>query len=411
MWSKIAFRGCAIDDSALKKKPLPPIVWATSAVSFFTDASTELIYPLLPLFLMGQLGLSRHFIGLIEGIAETTASMLKMVSGRWSDRTGKRTPFVAAGYTLSSLARPLIGVVSTGPQALALRFLDRFGKGVRSAPRDALVNDATDPASRGRAFGVQRAMDHAGAIAGSLGAFVLMRMFGVPMRTVILLSAIPGALAVATILLFVRDVRREASCPIKPPTMRAALPPRFRVYLVVLAVFALGNSSDAFILLRARQMGVVAAFIPLLWAALHVTKVVFSVYGGGLSDRVGRRRVIILGWMVYAGVYSGFALAGGATAAWTLFIIYGIYFGFTEGVEKAFVADLVPKEASGTAFGAFSLVVGLCALPSSLLMGWVWDAAGHRAAFLLGAALAGAAAALLLAVVREAPRGKVVGAS
>ncbi|MFA6448498.1 MAG: MFS transporter [bacterium] len=392
-----------------QKAPLPPLVWATSVVSFFTDFSSELIYPLLPIFLTTTLGLSRQFVGLIEGIAETTASFLKIVSGRLSDRAGMRTPFVIGGYSLSAVARPLLCVASSGPQALFLRFLDRFGKGVRSVPRDALINDCVPPEIRGRAYGVQRAMDHGGAIAGSLGGFVLLHYLGVPTRTVILLSAIPGALAVATVFMFVRDVK---SCPPatekkKDISVRAALPPRMRVYLFVLVFFALGNSSDAFLLLRAKQMGVATAFVPLLWAALHVTKVIFSVYGGNLSDRVGRRRVIVGGWLVYAGVYAGFAFAVGATAAWLLFIVYGIYFGFTEGVEKAFVADIVPREVSGTAFGAFNLVVGLCALPSSLLMGRVWDSFGHRYAFLLGASLACVAAVLLLALVRESQRVKV----
>jgi MFS family permease len=389
-----------------KKLLLPKLVWATSVVSFFTDFSSELIYPLLPIFLTASLGLSRQFVGLIEGIAETTASFLKIVSGRMSDRMGTRTPFVIGGYSLSAIARPLLCVASNGPQALFLRFLDRFGKGVRSAPRDALINDCVPAEIRGRAYGVQRAMDHAGAIAGSLGGFALLHYLGVPIRTVIMLSAIPGVLAVATVVMFVRDVKKCDAPKPEKTSVRAALPPRMRVYLIVLVFFALGNSSDAFLLLRAKQMGIATALVPLLWAALHVIKVIFSVYGGNLSDRVGRRRVIVGGWLVYAGVYAGFAFTAGAAAAWLLFAIYGIYFGFTEGVEKAFVADIVPKEVSGTAFGAYNFVVGICALPSSLLMGWVWDSHGHRAAFLLGASLACIASILLIALVREHRRAK-----
>jgi MFS family permease len=388
-----------------ESEPLPPLVWAVSAVSFFTDFSSELIYPLLPIFLTATLGLSRQFVGLIEGIAETTASFLKIVSGRLSDRAGRRTPFIIGGYSLSAVARPLLCVAANGPQALFLRFLDRFGKGIRSSPRDALINDCVPCGIRGRAYGVQRAMDHAGAIAGSLGGFALLHYLGMPMRTVILLSAIPGALAVAVVVMFVRDVKAAKEAPPPRELARAALPPRMRLYLFVLVFFALGNSSDAFLLLRAKQMGVATAFVPLLWAALHVVKVIFSIYGGGLSDRIGRQRVIVGGWIVYAGVYAGFAFAGGASAAWALFMTYGIYFGFTEGVEKAFVADLVPREACGTGFGIYNFVIGVCALPSSLLMGWLWDAHGHRAAFLLGASLACAAAVLLLALVRESRAG------
>ncbi len=383
-----------------EKKALPKVVWATSAVSFFTDFGSEIVYPILPIFFTTVLHLNRKFVGLIEGIAEATASLLKIPSGWLSDRAGSRTPFVFGGYTLSFLARPLLCFSRTGPQALFLRFLDRFGKGVRGAPRDALINEAVDPGQRGRAYGIQRAMDHAGGIAGSLGGFVLLRYLGLPMRTVILLSAIPGVLAVMMVVLFVRDVKEAKKAPPARELARAALPARMKLYLVVISFFALGNSSDAFLLLRAQQMGVVVKYVPLLWAALHVVKVIFSIYGGGLSDRVGRRRVIVGGWIVYAGVYAGFAFAGGVTAAWALFMLYGIYFGFTEGVEKAFVADLVPKEASGTAFGIYNFVIGLCALPSSLLMGWVWDSYGHRTAFLLGASFACIAAVLLLTVVR-----------
>ncbi|HOX28056.1 MAG TPA: MFS transporter, partial [bacterium] len=222
---------------------LHPVVWATAAVSFFTDFSSELIYPLLPIFFTSALGLNRQFIGLIEGIAESAASILKLFSGRLSDRIGKRTPLVAAGYSISSAAKPLIAIVSTGPQALALRFMDRLGKGIRTSPRDALINDATEPGVRGKAFGVQRAVDNLGAITGSLAAFAAMNLLGIPIRTVIMFSAVPGVIAVLVIVLFVRDVKQKES-PLKDGAAPAGFitPRNFKVYLCVLAVFALGNS-------------------------------------------------------------------------------------------------------------------------------------------------------------------------
>ena len=381
-------------------RKLPRTVIALTAVSLLTDASSEMIFPLLPLFLSSVLGASATALGAIEGAAESVAAFLKLASGAWSDRLTRRKPLVVAGYTLASIARPLIGLANGVLQVGALRVTDRIGKGIRTSPRDALIADAVAPSQRGAAFGLHRAGDHLGAVIGPLVAFVLLQFLGLSLRTVFLLAAIPAALAVAVLVLAVREqaTRRSASGSLGLKA-RDGLSTTFWKYLAVLLVFSLGNASDAFLLLRASALGVAAAHIPLLWAAHHVVKALANVRGGALSDRVGRRPLIIAGWAVYAVVYLAFAQASAAWHAWALFLGYGLYFGLTEGVEKAFVADLVPDRLRGTAFGWFNFTLGLAAFPASLIFGALWDVRGAATAFGVAASLAAAASLLLLIAV------------
>ncbi|HYC51679.1 MAG TPA: MFS transporter, partial [Gemmatimonadaceae bacterium] len=328
-----------------------------------------------------------------EGAAETTASLLKLASGWWSDRVRKRKPLVLAGYVLAALARPLIAMAQTSGQVLGIRLADRVGKGIRNSPRDALIADSVDSGVRGRAFGFHRAADHAGGVLGPLIAFALMQWYFVEIRTVFWLAAIPGALAVLTLLAFVREAPRadaamdhdEAAAANAPG---GKLPRSFTGYLAAVLIFTLGNSTDAFLLLRANQLGVSVALLPVLWALLHVVKSATGTHGGALSDRIGRRPALIAGWLLYAFVYVGFAFASAEWHAWTLFVVYGVYFALTEGPERALVADLVPVSIRGTAFGWFHLTIGLGMLPASLLFGYIWDAQGATLAFLMGAALA-----------------------
>ena len=378
-------------------------VKALAAVSLLTDVSSEMIYPLLPLFLATVLGASASTLGLIEGLAESTASMLKVVSGWWSDRLGRRKPFVVAGYGLAAVARPLMGLVTSPWQALAVRLSDRTGKGVRTSARDALLADSADPSQRGRAFGFLRAGDNAGAVIGPLLAWAMLGYGAVPLRRVFLWAAVPGVIAVVVLLLVVREravpaspARREGVAPI--PEV-GGLGPTFWRYLAVLLVFTLGNCTDAFLLLRAAQLGVTTALIPILWAAFSLVKMLCSTPGGALSDRVGRRPLIVAGWVVFAAVYLLFGRATDAWHAWALFAVYGISLGLSEGVEKALVADLVPAARRGAAFGFYNFVIGIGALPASLLFGIVWDRVGSSAAFTMGAVLAAAAAAALLVLV------------
>jgi MFS family permease len=374
-------------------------VMALSAVSFLTDVSSEMIYPLLPIFLTGVLGANASFIGAIEGAAETTASLLKLASGWWSDRVRKRKPLVVLGYGIATFMRPLVAIAQSAAQVLIIRVADRVGKGIRNAPRDALIAESVHPSIRGRAFGFHRAADHAGGVLGPLIAFAVLTYHLAPIRTVFWLAAIPGVLSFVVLVAFVRDVERVTVAPAAAaPDLTLPLDRSFWRVLGVIFVFTLGNSTDAFLLLRAHQLGVPVALAPILWAALHVVKSLSSTPGGALSDRIGRRPTLIMGWTLYAAVYFGFAQASAAWQAWALFAVYGVFFGLTEGSERALIADLVRPERRGTAFGWFNLAIGLGALPASVLFGWVWDRAGAPAAFVMGATFALAAAVGMLVV-------------
>ncbi len=370
-------------------------------VSLLNDASTEMAYPLLPLFLTQTLGAGVAFVGLVEGVAEATASLLKLVSGWLSDRLGRRKAIVVWGYGLSSLTRPLLAMALSPGQVLGIRFLDRIGKGIRTSPRDALIADSTPVAARGTAFGFHRAMDHLGAVAGPVLTFLLLPLVAGSYRAIFWLASIPAALCVILLAAVVREV------PVQGPPARLPLlalrsyDARFKGFLWIVMLFTLGNSSDAFLLLRAREVGVSESAIPLLWAALHVVKSTSAFLGGILSDRIGRRGAIVAGWLVYAAVYAGFAGVASAWQAWGLFLVYGLYFGLTEGGERALVADLVPPEMRASAYGVYHTAVGLAALPASLLAGWLWQAFGAAAAFATGACLATTAAISLWVFLHE----------
>ena len=377
---------------------LPAVVWALGLASFLTDLSSEMIYPLLPVFLVGTLGAGAVSLGIIEGVAETTASVLKIFSGRWADRVTRRKPIVLAGYTLSSLARPLIGLAWAWPVVMALRFGDRVGKGVRTSPRDALIADAVPAGRRGEAFGIQRSLDHAGAVCGPLVAAGLMTFVGLSLRNVFLLAAVPAAACIVALAVGIHETPRVVT-PKKPGHMaESAVSPAYRRFLIALALFALGNSTDAFLLLRLSNAGVAAALIAVLWSAHHVVKMTAAYYGGSLSDRVGRKTIVMAGWGVYALAYLGFALVDHEAGLIVIFLIYGLYQGLCEPSEKAWAVDLVPVSVRGAALGWYNGVTGLAALPASILFGLVWQSFGAPAAFMLGCVLAGMAALLLMRV-------------
>lgn len=370
-------------------------VVALGLVSLFTDMSSEMIYPLLPVFLTITLGAGPAALGVIEGVAEATASLLKLASGAWSDRIGRRKPLVLFGYALSSVMRPMMGFAASWGHVLAVRFSDRVGKGMRTSPRDALVAASATPEDRGRAFGFQRAMDHLGAVIGPVAAYLLLAG-GLTYRSVFFLAAIPGAAAVAILCFMVREAGggppRGAGGRLDP----GALSPAFRKYLLIVALFTLGNASDAFLILRAVEAGVPSGYVPLLWGAFHVVKSSFSTHGGILADRWDRRKMVVAGWVLYAATYAAWGLAEGVSWMVGLFLVYGLYSAATEGAERALVADFVPADRRGTAFGWFHLAVGVSALPASVLFGVLWSGFGARAAFGVSAALALAASGLLL---------------
>lgn len=395
---------------------LPRNVFAISLVSLLNDASSEIIYPLLPLFLSATLGASPAVIGTIEGAAESVSSLLKLFSGYFSDRRGKRKGLVVFGYALASFARPLLAFATTWYQVLAIRMTDRVGKGIRSAPRDAMIADAAAVEERGLAFGFHRAMDHAGAVIGPLLSFALIYLIADnrnqpatdDFTLIFLFASIPALAAVIVVSFFVREshVQRESGMGLmeKPRFTLRGFDGNFKRFLVIVALFTLSNSSDAFLLLRAREAGVSVATIPLLWAALHASKVLSSLVGGDLSDRIGRKTLIVSGWLLYAAVYLGFAYVSNVGEAWALFLIYGIYFGLVEGAEKALVADLVRPEQRGTAYGLYNLAFGITVFPASLLMGALWSWRGAATAFITSAVIGAAAAVLLLSTIRTAAK-------
>ena len=364
-----------------------------------------MIYPLLPLFLSSVLGASASFIGVIEGTAESVAALLKLASGWWSDRVKKRKPLVVLGYGIASFVRPFTAMAQSATQVLAIRLADRVGKGIRTSPRDALLADSVDPSMRGKSFGFHAAADNAGAVLGPLTAFALLKWAHLSLRGVFWLAAIPGIIAFIVLVVAVKDVEHKAGSHSDGKTEgqadKSSLGGRFWAYLTVVLLFTLGNSTDAFLLLRANQLGVAVALAPILWALLNFIKAALGTWGGGLSDRLGRKPLIITGWLIYAAVYFGFAQATAAWHAWALFAAYGLFYAMTEGTEKAFVADLVPQTRRGSAYGWYNLAIGLGALPASLIFGAIWDRSSPHAAFLFGASLA-LVAAIGMTLVRPA---------
>ncbi len=372
-------------------------IFSLGWVSFFTDASSEMIYPLLPVFLTAVLGVGTTFVGVIEGIAEATASFLKLFSGWLSDRVGKRKFLVLCGYTLSSFIRPFVAAATAGWHVLLVRFMDRVGKGIRTSPRDALIADSTLEGEQGKAFGFQRAMDHAGAVIGPLIAFFLLTFITQEYRMVFWLAFIPGVFA---LLILIRGVsERKPNPPASAaPKIQLSLRPfdrRFRFFLLVIVLFSLGNSSDAFLILKAKDAGVPVSLLPILWMVLHISKSLSATPGGILSDRLGRKGVLISGWFLYCGVYLAFARADTPETIWVLFAIYGLFYGLTEGGERALVAELVPSQLRGTAYGLYNFSIGISTLPASVFMGLLWENFGSKAAFSFGAILALLAAFLL----------------
>jgi MFS family permease len=377
-------------------------------VSFLSDVASDMIYPLLPDFLTRTLRASPAALGLVEGVAEATASIMKMISGWWSDRVRRRKPIVVAGYSLAAVVRPLVGLASNWGQVLAIRFADRVGKGIRTSPRDALIADLVPPERRGKAFGLQRAMDNAGAVAGPLLAAFLLKFVFEDERSVFLLAAVPGLLAVALLVFKVREPPRERGSESGAARESGALPRPFWIAIGIFVIFTLANSTDAFLLLRARDCGIPLWQLPLLWAAFHAVKSAAGVPGGALADRIGRVWTIVAGWAVYAIAYVGFAYVSGATQIWWLFAFYALFYSLTEGAERALVADLVPAKVRGRAFGVFHASVGLAALPASILFGVWWKIFGPRVAFLIGA---GIAVIATVGLILFRIRGREIGAS
>ena len=387
---------------------LPGNVLALSFVSLLNDTSSEIIYPLLPAFLALTLGASPFAIGLIEGFAESVASILKLFSGYLSDKLHTRKLLVFLGYALAAITRPFLAFVTSWEQVLFVRMTDRAGKGVRGAPRDALLAASVPREERGMVFGFNRAADHMGAVIGPVFAFLLLSWLAADTsnptareyQQVFLFASIPVVIGLFVIVFFVREEKRPLKqaefAPVK--LSFADFDGNFKRFMGVIALFTLSNSTDAFLLLRAQQAGISPPVLPLLWMTLHFSKVCSSIVFGNWSDKVGRKKLIFAGWILYALVYAGFAFVASAWQAWSLFIIYGLFFGLTEGTEKAMVADMVEEEKRGTAFGLYNLAIGITVFPASLLFGLIWDRVNAQSAFLVSAGISILAALLLLTV-------------
>ncbi|MBX9679208.1 MAG: MFS transporter [Gemmataceae bacterium] len=382
---------------------LPRNVRVLGVVSLVNDVASEMVFPLLPNFLLVFLGGNKIWLGLIEGLADTTGSLLKLVAGGWSDRAGKRKGFVLFGYSLAVFARPLIGILTAPWQLLLVRFSDRIGKGVRTAPRDALIADSVPAGQRGRAFGFHQAMDHLGAALGPLLAFAFLWAWPDSLRTLFLWTIVPGIIVLVLLLFGLREP--PAKEPAKEP-MQWTLKPfsrGFRWLLLSLVVFTLGNSSDAFLLIRAQELGVEIHWLPILWCVYHLAKSGGNWLLGRAVDRFGARRFILGGWFVYAGLYLAFGLATQAWHAWAFFLAYAIFYSLTEPAEKTLIASLAGKERKGLAFGWYNAAIGIAALPSSILFGTIYQQWGAFAAFAWGASLGLIAAAILACIPMHPP--------
>ena len=380
---------------------VPPIVRRLGLVSFFTDSASEMIYPLLPA-LLRSFGAASVWLGAMEGIAEALSAAVKWRMGAVTDRAPKRKPFVVAGYTLATFSRPLIAFASAGWHVVLLRSLDRIGKGVRGVPRDALLADSVAKENYATAFGFHRAMDNAGSVLGPILAFVLLRALELPLRVVILLAVVPGIVSVLVLLLGVDEPPREVEhVQASQKDARTALPPMVKRYLVVLALFTLGSSADSFLLLRAVDLGLPEAWTPLVWLALSASKALSNVPGGRIADRFGRRLTLVLAWSFYALAYGALGFVHDARVFAGLVVVYGIYYGLSEGTEKALLAEHAPKEIRGRAFAAMHALTGLAVLPANVAFGALYRVKPELA-FGTSAAIASVAALLLFVFVRDA---------
>jgi len=386
------------DTATASPSALPRNVKILAAASLLNDVATEIVFPLLPSFLLTVLKGNKFSLGAIEGLADSLASLLKLWSGSLSDRVGHRKQFVTVGYTLAALVRPLIGIVAHPWQLLAIRMTDRFGKGVRAAPRDAIIADSTDSTNRGWAFGLHRAMDHVGAALGPLLATAFLYFWPNELRTLFLLTLIPGLLVVALIFFGLREPPATGRPSEKLHLTLAPFDNNFRLFLVALVVFTLGNSTDAFLLVRAEDLGVPKMQLPLLWCVFHIAKSTGNLVLGRMVDKYGPRPLLFAGWFVYAAIYLAFAIATTVWEVWLYFLLYALYYGLAEPAEKTMVAHLVGTTRKGLAYGWYNFAIGITTLPASLIFGAIYQRYGAFAAFASGATFALLGLLLLLAV-------------
>jgi MFS family permease len=373
-------------------------IFATGLTSFLTDTSVKMVYSVMPMFLM-SLGASKTSLALIEGIAESTASLVKALSGFWSDRIGKNKPFMLIGYGLSALIIPLYTFVVSPMQVLYLRFIERFGKGIRTAPRDSLIAGSVTNGETGKSFGLQKAMDNSGAIVGPLAAFVLLIFFPENYRLIFLLAGIPAVLSILVIILGIKEAKRNQESLFKKFHFND-FPAKFYLFLVIVFVFTLGNSTDALLMVKANEVGVKVAFIPLVYMITSVVAVLLAIPVGSLSDRVGKEKILVAGYLIYAIVYYGFGVTSHVGAIVGLFAMYGFYSAATDGIQKAFISDITDKNKQGTGLGIYNALIGITLLPASLIAGILYDKVNSRVPFYFGAATALLSGLLMVIFIR-----------
>ena len=384
----------------MERQRLRPQVILLGLVSLLNDSASEMIYPLLPVFLTSTLGATPLIVGIIEGTADALSSILKLAAGWLSDHLPRRKPLIVGGYALATISRAWISVAGRWPSVLSARLLDRTGKGIRSAPRDAMIADVTPLESRGKAFGFHRALDHTGAVVGPLLAILFLNAMHLPMRTVFMIAVIPGAIGVVLLIIALREVPRVGPAPSPAGAAEggdATLSPPFYYALACIALFSLANSSDVYLLLQAHAAGVATGMLPVLWAAHHVIKSLFSTQAGARSDTMDRRNQLALGWAIYALIYLAFPFARSMWLFVVLFVVYSIPFTLTEGAERAWIGDLVPAELRGRSFGLYYLATGLFVLAGTAIFGVLYQSVSPRAAFFTGAGIALAAALAVIA--------------
>lgn len=371
----------------------------TGFTSFLTDTSVKMVYSVMPMFLL-SIGASKTSLSLIEGIAESTAALIKTLSGFWSDKIGKNKPFMLIGYGISALIIPLYSFVVSPIQVLFLRFIERFGKGIRTAPRDSLIAGSVINGETGRSFGLQKAMDNSGAILGPLAAFVLLVFFPGNYRLIFLLAGIPAILSIFVIIFGIKEAKKNEESLFRKFHFKD-FPRKYYLFLAIIFIFTLGNSTDALLMVKANEVGVKVAFIPLVYLVTSIVSVLLAIPIGSLSDRIGKEKILVAGFLIYAIVYYGFGVTGSVRTIVALFALYGLYSATTDGIQKAFVSDIIDKNKQGTGLGIYNALLGVTLLPASVIAGMLYDKVNSHIPFYFGAATAVISAILMLIFIRR----------
>lgn len=382
-------------------------VFALGLVSFFNDIASEMIYPIVPIFLTSVLGAPVAVVGLIEGIAESTASILKVVSGWLSDKFQKRKPFLVAGYSFSAISKTILSLAFSWPFVLMARFIDRFGKGIRTSARDALIAESSENSARGRAFGFHRALDTLGAVIGPMIALVAIHFLDNNFRLIFFLAFIPAFIGILLLLFLVKEKKKEANSSSAFRFNWHNLDPSFKIFLLISFIFTLGNSSDTFLILRAQNLGLSLSLVVLAYILFNFTYAIFSIPAGIISDKIGPKKVLLTGFLLFSAVYLFFALIHSSFFLWLLFPVYGVYMALTEGVGKAYISNLVPQEKSGTAFGVYHTIIGLTTFFASLIAGLLWTYIGVSAPFIFGSIMALISALLFIVLEKNIKFAKI----